>query len=131
MAKQIQAINKYCPRIKLGKTVQEKELIEYIADRTGLNKGDLRMVLSELSDAVIFFNKRGEGVKLEGLGIYSPKIDLKGKISITHFLDDGISNALNAADAFTGEIENKTNIGKTAEDLVEMWNKEFPDDPVS
>jgi hypothetical protein len=131
MAKQIQAINKYCPRIKLGKTVQMKELVEYIADRTGLNKGDVMMALSELSESVIFFNKRGEGVKLEGLGTYHPSIDLTGKISVAHILDGEIADALNAPGAFTGEIENKANIGKTSAELVEMWNKEFPNDLIS
>ena len=131
MAKQIQAISKYCPKVKLGKTVQEKELIEYIADRTGLNKGDVRMALGELSDAIVFFNKRGEGVKLEGIGIYHPSIDLNGRISVSHTLDGDISSALNASGAFTGEIENKENIGKSTADLIAQWNKDNPSDPIS
>jgi len=131
MAKKIQAINKYCPKIKLGKTVQIKELVEYIADRTGLNKGDIKMALSELSDAIVFFNKRGDGVKLEGIGTYQPNIDLDGKFSVRHILDMEISSALNASGAFTGEIENKENIGKTSADLIAMWNKEFPNDIIT
>jgi hypothetical protein len=131
MAKKIQAINKYCPKVKLGKTVQLKELVEYIADRTGLNKGDIQLALSELSSAVQFFNKRGEGVKLEGLGIYQPKIDLAGKFSIRHIVDTEIVNALNAGGSFSGEIINRENIGKTPDDLVELWNKENPADIVS
>lgn len=131
MAKKIQAINKYCPKVKLGKTVQMKELVEYVSDRTGLNKGDIQMSLSELSSAVKFFNKRGEGVKLEGLGIYQPSIDLGGEYSIRHITDVELDNALNTKGAYTGEVENRNNIGKTSEELVEMWNKEHPDDLVS
>ena len=128
MAKQIQAIGRYRPKLKLGKTVQLKELVEYIADRTGLNKGDIQISLSELSSAVQFFNKRGQGVKLEGLGTYQPKIDLGGKFSILHRVDTEIMNALNAGGAYSGEIINKENIGKTTGDLVEMWNKDNPGD---
>jgi len=131
MAKKIQAINKYCPKVKLGKTVQMKELVEYVADRTGLNKGDIQMSLSELSAAVKFFNKRGEGVKLEGLGIYQPTIDLDGNFSVRHRLDTDVESTLNAKGAYTGEIENRDNIGKTSEQLVELWNKENPQDLVS
>lgn len=131
MAKRIQAINKYCPKVKLGKTVQMKEVIEYISDRTGLHKGDIQRALSELSSTVKFFNKRGEGVKLEGLGIYQPSIDLEGKYSIRHIEDVELDAALNIKGAYSGEIENKENIGKKSEDLVALWNKEHPDDPVS
>ena len=131
MAKKIQAINKYCPKVKLGRTVQLKELVEYIADRTGLNKGDIQIALSELSSAVQFFTKRGEGVKLEGLGIYQPKIDLAGKFSIRHIVDSEIVGVLNSSGAFTGEIVNKSNIGKTTDELVALWNEEYPEDVVS
>ena len=78
-----------------------------------------------------FFNKRGESVKLEGLGIYQPNIDLEGNVSVKYLLDGDIESALNAKGAYTGEIENRENIGKTSEELVEMWNKDHPDDLVS
>ena len=130
MAKRIQAINKYCPRIVLGKTIQLKELVNYIADRTGLNKGDIQIALSELSAAIQFFNKQGQGVKLEGLGTYQPKIDLQGKYSVLHRLDKEIENSLNTPGAFSGEVTNKEYIGKTVDDLVAKWNEDNPTDLV-
>jgi hypothetical protein len=42
-----------------------------------------------------------------------------------------VESALNAKGAYTGEIENRDNIGKTSEQLVELWNKENPQDLVS
>lgn len=86
------------------------------------------MVLAELADTVIFFNKQGQGVKLEGLGTYLPKIDIKGKIAVSHRLDTYIKSALNAEGAFSGNIENKKNIGKSKKNLIAMWNKAHPDD---
>ena len=131
MASRIAAINAYRPKVVLRPSVGMKELVEYIADRTGLNKGEIQIVLSELSATVQFFNKQGQGVKLPGLGTYLPKIDTQGKFSISHRLDREISNVLNAPGAFTGEIANRENIGKSGDELVALWNEAHPDDPVS
>lgn len=131
MANKIAAISTYRPRIVLRSTLELKELVDYIAGRTGLNKGEIQMVLSELSSAIQFFNKQGQGVKLPGLGTYLPSIDLQGKLTVSHRLDREILNALNAPGAFRGEIANRENIGKTADDLVALWNKDHPDDLVS
>ncbi len=131
MASRITAINAYCPKIVLRPTVELKDLVDYIAGRTGLNKGEIQMVLSELSATVQFFNKQGQGARLPGLGIYAPTVDLDGKFAVSHRTDKEISNALNAPGAFRGEIANRENIGKTSDDLVALWNKDHPDDPVS
>lgn len=131
MANKIAAISTYRPRIVLRSTLELKELVDYIAGRTGLNKGEIQMVLSELSSAIQFFNKQGQGVKLPGLGTYLPSIDLQGKLTVSHRLDREILNALNAPGAFRGEIANRENIGKTADDLVALWNKDHPNDLVS
>ncbi|HNB51031.1 MAG TPA: hypothetical protein PK530_03765 [Anaerolineales bacterium] len=48
-----------------------------------------------MRDAIIFFNQAGRGVKVEGLGMYLPKIDLNGRFSIKHRPDMDIKNALN------------------------------------
>ena len=130
MASKIKAINAYCPRVELGKTAQLDELVSYLADRTGLNEGEIRMVMIELRDAIVFFNRTGRSVKLEGLGTYAPKIGLDGKFGVSHRLDNHIRNALNVPGAFKGVIERRENIGKTSEELVAMWNAEHPEDPV-
>ncbi|MFW0860215.1 MAG: hypothetical protein AAGB97_08725 [Dehalococcoidia bacterium] len=130
MAKRIQAINAYRPRINLRPTVQRRQLVSYISDRTGVNEGEISLVLNELRDAAIFFNLQGQGVKLEGLGTYLPKMDISGKLDISHRLDRDIRNALNAPGAFIGEVLNRQNIGKTSDELVAMWNADHHDDPV-
>jgi hypothetical protein len=130
MANKITAINKFRPKVVRGKSVKMRELVDYIAGRTGLNKGDIQMALSEFSGAIIFFNKSGQGVKLDGLGTYLPSIDIKGELSIEHRLDAEIKNAMNARGAFLGDIQNRENIGKTSQQLIEMWNLEYPADLV-
>ena len=131
MANRIQAINAYRPRVDLGKTVQGAELIRYLADRSGLNEGEVSLVMKELRDAVIFFNRAGRGIKLEGLGTYQPKVGLDGVFDIAHRVDSTIKNALNTPGIFSGTIQNRANIGKTADDLVSLWNTDHPDDPVT
>ncbi len=56
MAKLIQAITAYGPRLKLGRTADTDELVDFIARSTGLNESGVRQVLLELRDAAIFFN---------------------------------------------------------------------------
>lgn len=130
MASRIQAINVYRPQIELGQTVQGAELTRYLADRTGLNEGEVSPALKELRDAVIFFNRAARGVKLEGLGAYLPNIQLDGGFDVQHRLDRDVKDGLNAPGTFTGVIRNRENIGKTADELAALWNAAHPDDPV-
>ncbi|MDY7041158.1 MAG: hypothetical protein SVX38_09880 [Chloroflexota bacterium] len=130
MASRIRAINAYRPRIKLGRTAQFDELVAHIASRTSLNTGEIIMVLMELRDAVIFFNRDGRGVKLEGLGTYLPNMQLDGSFDVQHRLDRSIKRALNTRE-FWGTILNRKNVGKTPDELVAQWNVEHPDDPVT
>jgi nucleoid DNA-binding protein len=130
MASRIQAINAYRPRVKLGRRAENKELVEFIARSTGLNESGVSQVLLELRDAVVFFNRQGRAVKLEGLGTYTPSVDLEGQIKVSHRADSHLKRELNDGD-FRGDIERRENVGKTSDDLVTMWNDDNPDDPVA
>ena len=57
MSTRLTAVNAYRPKVDLRPTACTKELVEYIAERTGMNKGDIQMALSELFLAVRFYNK--------------------------------------------------------------------------
>jgi hypothetical protein len=130
MASRIKAINAYMPRIELGRRAEMDELIDLIAARTGLNEGEIRQVLLEMRDSVLFYNLQGRAVKLEGLGTYTPVIQLDGDFKVGHRADVALKKGLNAPGEFRGDIENSENIGKTGDDLVAMWNEDHPDDPV-
>ncbi|MBN2005121.1 MAG: hypothetical protein JXA21_17310, partial [Anaerolineae bacterium] len=106
-----------------------QELIRYIADRTGLNEGSVDYVLRELRDAIVFFGRGGRGVKVEGLGSYLPNVQMDGSYDIQYRQAADLKNGLNTPGAFTGQIANKENIGKTADDLVALWNEAHPEDP--
>lgn len=130
MAKKIEAFVAYGPRLKLGRTVNLDELVSYIAGRTGLSDGEISIVIKELRDAVAFFNLSGKPVKLNGLGIYAPKISMDGKFSSWHRADNELKQRLNTPKRFKGEIVNRESIGLTMTDLITLWNKEHPDNPI-
>jgi len=131
MANKLKAMNAYRPKIALGATVQKAELLRHIAGRTGINEGTLDYAMREVRDAIISYGQSGRGVKIEGLGTYLPNIGLDGAFNVDYRQAPDIKNGLNTPGAFTGQIENKDNIGKTADELVALWNQEHPDDPVT
>ena len=128
MAKLIQAIGTYGPRVEVTRTVQTRQIAEYIAGRTSLNRGEIEGTLRELNEAIVFFAKQGQAVKLEGVGTFTPTIDLVGVLDVGFRLDTSIDGALNASGAFTGEVSNRGNIGKSSADLKQLWNNAHPAD---
>lgn len=129
MASRIKAINALRPRIARGRTVQTPELVEYVARSSSLSEGQLMLALTELRDAVVFFNQQGRGVRLEGLGTYLPSLRLDGTLDVEHRLDWALRRALNVGKLLC-KILNRRHIGKTPDELVAVWDVEHPDDPV-
>ena len=52
MTSKIAAINAYHPRIDLGNTVQNDELVRYIADRTNLNSSMVALVIGHFTTQI-------------------------------------------------------------------------------
>jgi hypothetical protein len=130
MAHKIQAINAYRPRIEQGNTVQKSELIRELSHATSLVEGVVSLTMTELKFRLIGYMRAGRAVKVEGIGIWTPTISLDGKISIQYRPDLAFDYELNQPGAFTGNIENRPNIGKTSNELVMMWNEANPNDLV-
>ena len=130
MAPRIKAVNAYRPRIEQGNTVQKPELVRALSRVTGLVEGSIDQSIKELRDQIIEFNRAGRAVKVDGLGTFSPSMDLDGNLAISYRPDPALSNGLNIPGVFTGTVINRENIGKTSEELVAKWNENFPDDQV-
>lgn len=130
MAKKIAAIRKYCPEIERQPTQQTAQVVEDIARRTGLNEGEIRFVVYELRDDILIAHRLGQAVKIEGLGTFTPTIRMDGSLDIIFRPDVEMLRQLNNSTQFRAKILNKSNIGKSADELVAQWNKEHPDDPV-
>ncbi len=130
MASRISVLNRYRPQIEYGDTADWREVAEFIESISTLNKSDIIGVLTGLQEAVVHFNSRGRGVKLEGLGTYLPNINYQGEFDVAHRLDKRLKRELNNG-SFSGKIRNKKSIGKSAAEVIALWNAEHPDDPVS
>jgi hypothetical protein len=131
MAPIIKAVNAYRPRIEQGTTVQKPELIRAASRATGIVEGTLDQSIKELRDQIIEFCRSGRAVKVEGLGTFSLSIDLEGSFSISFRPDPAFANGLNMPGMFSGRIVNRENIGKTSQELVQIWNEEHPEDPIA
>lgn len=130
MAKRINAIKALMPQIELNKTVQVDELARYISRGTNLNPGQIKFILDELSDALLFFTSSAQPVKLEGLGTFTPTIKLSGELTINVRVDRELIKRINKPGAFTGRIRNRSNIDKSSDDLVDEWDQIHPEDIV-
>ncbi len=130
MAKRHTAIAAYRPHIELGNTVQKAELSLYLSNRTGLSEGSVELVLKGLPDAIVFFARSGRPVRIDDLGTYTPDINLDGSFVPLYQADAELKDRLNARNFFSGTIQHRENVGKTADELVAMWNRDHPDDPV-
>jgi len=130
MAKLIQAYRRYGPRIERGKAADHEEVSAYIAESTGLDRHEIRMVLGKMQDALLHYGRQGRGVRLEGIVSLWPTIDTKGRFSFGRRFDSSLEAGLNDADKFVGRIENHEHRDWTEQDYRNAWNAEFPNDPI-
>lgn len=126
----ITAINLLRPRAVLNPLMGLDILAAYVASRANLSVSDVSHALEELHNAVIFFCSMGHSVKLDGLGIYSPAVELDGSKTINYRIDRMLVKEFSVS-PFTARIENAENIGKTPNELVTLWNETHPDVPVA
>lgn len=130
MAYLIQAMQAYGPKLELNQTAQLNEVADWMAMRTGLNKGEAMLMLQELNEAIVYYNRQGTPLKLPGIGTLSPSVDRDGTIKINLRTDNELRNKINAHGAYVGKMLNKSNIGLDNEIFKELWDTDNPDDPL-
>jgi hypothetical protein len=129
MAKKIQAIRAYGPRLALGKAANEDEYLDLVTKNTGVSRGTVQHVETESAEALVYLLKAGRPVHT-ATAIYTPSIKQDGRIEVNVLLRDQHVDQLNVSGEFKGQIINALNIGKTTDKLVAVWNAEHPDDPI-
>ena len=127
MAKLIQAYSKYCPKIDLGEAADPRRFMELITQRTTLSTGVVKNVQESEVETLIGLLKEGRSVHT-GIAIFRPTIDVHGNLSVSVRVDKRITAALNVPGGFTGKVNNGANIGKTTDEIVNLWNEANPDD---
>ena len=87
MAPKNKAVNAYRPRIEQGNTVQKPELLRAVSRATSLVEGTVDQAIKETRDQIVEFCRAGRAVKVDGLGIFTPTIDLDGMLAISFRAD--------------------------------------------
>ena len=131
MAPRIKAVNAYRPRIEQGNTVQKPELIRAVSRATSLVEGTVDQAVKEVRDQIVEFCRAGRAVKVDGLGIFTPTVDLEGYFAVSFRADPAMNYGLNVPGTFSGTIVNREFIGKTSDELVAKWNEEHVEDQVA
>jgi hypothetical protein len=93
-------------------------------------EGTVDQAIKELRDQIIEFCCSGRAVKVDGLSTFTPTMDLEGNIAISFRADPAFAYGLYVPGIFTGTILNRENIGKTSDELVQIWNELNPDDQI-
>ncbi len=130
MAKEVQAVRAYTPRVVQGQMVDMSILAKLIAGRTSFNTGTILNMLYEFKDALVLYALTGQPVRLEGLGIFSPTVNKNGEFDLNYRTDVWLKSELNKRGEFKGVMKNRDMIGKSLDDMIERWNLEHPDDKI-
>jgi len=130
VAHKLKAVHEYAPKLINSGTMDINDICENISRRSSLNTGEIRNVISELKENILFYAQRGFSMKVEGLGIFRPSIDLKGNLFLNYIADPTVKKVMSQFSEYKGEIKNRDNCGKSICELVELWNKENPDDQI-
>jgi len=130
MAILLQAVTRYGPKLEKLGTVGVEDIAESIARRTGLNISEIMMMIQEMSEGILEFNRDGRPVRFPGVGIFTPSIKLDGEMVIRFRADSALKRKMNTHNFFRGGIKNSENIGADNARLKELWDAEFPADPL-
>jgi nucleoid DNA-binding protein len=130
MARIVEAVRDYGPKVDLNPTAQLEQIADWMAMRTGLNKSEVMMVLQETNEAVLYFNSQGTPVKLPGVGTFTPSVDRGGTFKINFRADMDLKKRINAGGAYTGTVLNKNRIGLDNAGYKALWDADHADDPL-
>ena len=89
------------------------------------------MVLAELHDTILFFNRQGRAVKLPDIGTFSPGMDRQGNLRTNFQAAVRLKKQMSDRDKYWGRILNKSRIGWSDEAYKALWDAENPDDPLA
>ena len=129
MASFIKAIKALCPRLELTRAASSERYLEMVTSRTTLSRGVVKNVQESELETLAFLLLEGRPVHT-GVAIYTPSINLKGELEVNVRVDKRLLGAVRKRGAFQGRIHHAENIGKSADELVALWNEGHPEDPV-
>jgi hypothetical protein len=130
MAKIVNAVRQYGPRLDWSKTAQLDEVADWMARHTGLNRSEVLMLVAELHEAILHFNRNGRAVKLPDIGTFAPGIDRKGALRVNFRPAVRLKREMARRELYHGRILHRERIGWTDAQYKALWDAENPDDPL-
>jgi len=131
MAKRITALNAYRTRIRRGAVVEAEELARFVAERENLSPSDVTHALLAIGDSALYLLRTGRSVRLVGLGMLTPSLDMEGNFSVRFVLDRKRLRLIAPPERlYLGGLTNAEHRGKMPGELTALWDAEHPDDPV-
>lgn len=131
MAHKLKAMQTYRPKLQRERTLGIDEICDHIARHSSLNEGEIKNVIAELKATIIYFAQRGHGIMINGLGTFRPGIEMDGKLTLNMAVDPSLKKKICNMETYKGIILQKENLGKSIDELVELWNKDHPEDPIN
>lgn len=128
MAKPIQAWTQYGPRLDPANPVTPDEIIERLVKTTNQTRGSILAVLSELDEIIQEGLQHGRVVRLPNGTHYQPEGKKDGKVRIYVRLNPRLTKQINGD--FRGAWVNGENIGKSEAEIIALWNRDHPADPI-
>jgi hypothetical protein len=108
--------------------MEPDDVVARLVKGTGLTKGNVLAVLTELDEVIVEGLVQGRWVKLPNGMVFAPFGKRNGTIRIIVKLTKAMRKLVNAQ--FRGKWINAHNIGKTDEELLEQYNELYPNDPL-
>jgi hypothetical protein len=130
MARAIQAVTRYRPRLIASRTIGLDVLAESLSCSSIVSADLARLVLADLRRATVLALQFGQAVMLPGIGRIALELRTNGTIGPIMRFDPAFQRDVANLDEYVGAIVNRESIGLTAAEMVARWNEEHPDDPV-
>ena len=128
MAKRIQAWTEYGPRLELQDALTDDELMRRAVSHTNQSRGSLQAALDEIDVLIEEALRSGQPVQLPNGMHMRPVGHADGSITVDVRLNADLVKRINTE--FGGKWRNADNIGKSEADIVALWNKFHPNDPI-
>jgi len=132
MAKKLAVLNQTRPRITSQRVVDQEKASQRMSKNTTYNAEEIYSILRMYTKDCLAALQAGETVKIDGLVILTPNMKVGGEVDVSLRGDRGATASLNNPTLWTADkVLNHANLGKSADELVEQWNKDHPDDVVT
>jgi hypothetical protein len=127
MAKKIKMWAELGPKLAKTDPITGEDVIEQLVQATNQTRGSILGVLSELDEVILQGLRNGRIVQLPNGTHYQPYGKKDGSIKVRIHLNKRLKGQIAAHRA---RWENGSNIGKSEEEMIALWNEAYPDDPI-